>query len=358
MTVTKAVVRGILIAGLAASPARAGSMLYLGVTSGSGSLSPAPVVSAPAYDPTAFPAPPTTPVLRLGVYSPSSASSFLPWQAAPAAYTTFAAAPAQPVAPQPAPAPVAYTPPAVAPAPAVYTPPAPAVADALINLGSGPFANAGGLTTGNPQPWFLSPGVARLFGGAPTPQQQAGFDAAVLQRAQQGFALSGVPVSLTTDPNAPAAHTISVVSLATNPSMPGAIGMTYLGGNGFHYIDNSANAAGTVDQLESIVAHNVDHELMLAFGVPEVHDTTGQYLDARNASFSMMTSPSAAFSPGAVTDLLSRNFLATNGSVLYPGAQLLDSQTVPEPATLALWTVLASAGVVAHRRRSRRPDRV
>ena len=344
MTVTKAVVRGILIAGLATSSARAGSMLYLGVTSSGGTLSPASTA------PTAIGGYSTFPTLRLGVYSAPAASVFSPIQAAPAIY----AAPAPAVAPQPIPAVATYAAPAVAAAPVAPAAPAPVPYDAFINLGAGPYANAGGLTTGNAQPWYLSAGVDRLFGGVPTLQQQAGFDAAVLQRAQQGFALSGVPVTITTDPNAPAAHTLSVVSQATNPSMPGAIGMTYLGGNGFHYIDNSANVAGSVDQLAWIVAHNVDHELMLAFGVPEVHDSTGQFLDARNASYSMMTSPTSQFSPAAVNDLLSRNFLATNGSVLYPGAQLLDSRTVPEPATLALWAVLASAGVVVHRRRSRR----
>ncbi len=317
-------------------------MLHLGMTSSDGSLNPDP--TAPTFTSTTFASPLPAPSLRLGVYSTPSPSVFSPAQAQ---------APAAPVYSAPA-APVYSAPVAQVAQPSAPSAPAPAVENAFINMGSGPYANAGGLTTGNAQPWYLSPAVDRFFGGVPSPQQQASFESAVLQRAQQGFAQSGVPVTLTSDPNASAAHTLSVVSGTTNPSMPGAIGMTYLGGNGFHFIDNSAGVATSLDQLEWIVAHNVDHELMLAFGVPEVHDTTGQYLDARNASLWMMSSPNARFSPGAVSDLLSKNFQATNGSVLYPGAQVLDSQTVPEPATLALWAVLATAGAIAHRVRSRR----
>jgi hypothetical protein len=130
--------------------------------------------------------------------------------------------------------------------------------------------------------------------------------------------------------------------------------MTYLGGNGFHFIDNSAPAAQTVDQLEWIVAHNVAHELMLAFGVPEDHDTTGQFVDSRSASLAMFLNSNATFSPGAVEDLLSRNFLASNAtSANTPGAQLMNGENVPEPTTWALWGS-AMVGLVAARRASAR----
>ena len=45
--------------------------------------------------------------------------------------------------------------------------------------------------------------------------------------------------------------------------------MTQVGGNGFSFIDQIAPSAHSLDQLEWIVAHNISHELMLAFGVPE-----------------------------------------------------------------------------------------
>ena len=353
MTVMKAVVRGILIASVSASGSstRADSILTLGVIpdSPAGSqFSTYPTTAFESFD--QFPTPVPAPALRLGVSSNSSPSAFIPVQAAPAIAFPVESNPS-PIPPPP-PAPVAFTPAPIAP-PALAVSTAPSQYDAFINLGSGPYPSSSGLTTGNPQPWFLSAPVDRLFGGVPNAQQQLAFDNTVLQRVQQTFALSGVPVSLTIDPNASAAHTISVVSQTISPTQNSAIGMTSIGGNGFHYIDNSASVAKSVDQLEWIVAHNVAHELMLAFGVPEVHDTTGQFIDARTASWSMITSPTATFSPGAVADLLSRNFQETNGSVLNSGAQLLGPPTVPEPTTVVLWAMIASMGYVAARARRR-----
>jgi hypothetical protein len=343
MTVAKAVVRGVLLASVAASSARGGSMLVLGVTYGDGTSSQAtttPASSFQSFGPTG-----SAPALRLGVSSDSNPSVFSPAPASPA-----------PAPAPPPPAPSIIPPPTIHPATSFVAPALPsnpARYDAFINLDSGPYASSSGLTVGNPQAWYLSAPVDRLFGGVPNDQQRLAFDNTVLQRVRQTFGLSGVPVSLTDDPNASAAHTLSVVSQATNPSLGAAIGMTYLGGNGFHYIDNSANASHSVDQLEWIVAHNLAHELMLAFNVPEIHDTTGNFVDAGNASWSMMTGPNSTFSPDAVTDLLSRNFQSTGGSVLYPGAQLLGPSTVPEPSTLVLWGLIASAGVVAGCRRRR-----
>jgi hypothetical protein len=96
----------------------------------------------------------------------------------------------------------------------------PAPADAFLNLGSGPYPQASSLTAGNAQPWYDSPQVDKLFGGVPTAQQQSDFSNAILQRVEQTFQLAGVPVNLTTNPNAPAAHTLSVVSNTTNPTIP------------------------------------------------------------------------------------------------------------------------------------------
>jgi hypothetical protein len=201
-------------------------------------------------------------------------------------------------------------------------------------------------------PWYLSQPVAALYGGTPTPQQRTDFDNAVIQRVGQTFRQSGINVSLTGDPGATAAHTISVVANTLNPASSQAIGMTYLGGNGFHFIDQSANSAHSVDQLEWIVAHNVSHELMLAFGVPEVHDTTGRFVDARIANWSMMVDPAARFSPEAAQDLLSRNFQGNGSPPLLMGAQFLETPAVPEPSTVALWVVGGTALLLGKHLRS------
>ena len=348
MTVRKTVVRGILIACLATTSARAGSMLSLGVTNGSMDSSLIPTNTTPSYYSNA-PLPAGVPSLALGFVSDASPANFVPNVAPPTV--------SPPVAPNPIPfvpqqnfVTPSYSPSYSAPAPAPTTP---TNYDAFINVGTGPYRNSDSLTTGNAQPWYLSSSVNHLFGGVPNIQQRTDFDNAVLQRVQQTFRLSGVPVSLTEDPNAPAAHTLSVVSQTVNPSLTSAIGMTYVGGNGFHYIDNSASVANSVDQLEWIVAHNISHELMLAFNVPENYDQSGKFIDARNATWSMITSPASTFSPSAVSALLAQNFQASGPAALNSSAQVLDSPNVPEPATLVLWGALAGLGIVVRRFRAR-----
>jgi hypothetical protein len=233
-------------------------------------------------------------------------------------------------------------------------------ADAFVNLGAGPYPEASALTTGNPQPWYDSPAVVNLFGGTPNAQQQASFDTVVLQRVERTFQLSGVPVNLTDDPSVSAAHTLSLVSDASSKTIGNAIGMTDLGANGFSFIDRIAPMASSVDQLEWIVAHNIAHELMLAFGVGENYDQSGNYIDARNASFAMMTSSNAGFSTAAAEAL--RSSLATAGLPSIAAESLLSTtstnpepilpfaigepQTVAEPSTVAFW-VLASASLIA-----------
>jgi hypothetical protein len=223
--------------------------------------------------------------------------------------------------------------------------------DAYLNFGSGPFADANTLTVGGAQAWYNSPQVTSLYGGTPTAQQQSAFVAAVVQRVQQTFQQSGVPISLTTSPNAAAAHTLSVVSNTVNPNLNNAIGMTYLGGNGFDFIDNAAKLGQSVDQLEWVVAHNISHELMLAFGVGENYDQSGNYVDARNANLSMMLDPNSRFSAAASQALLGQNFLATGVLAPTPGAQIVGPpSTVPEPGTFALFG-LASLGLITRARR-------
>ena len=108
--------------------------------------------------------------------------------------------------------------------------------------------------------------------------------------------------------------------------------MTYVGGNGFSFIDQQAKAAQTVDQLEWIVAHNIAHELMLAFGVGENYDKSGKFIDARNAPWTMMLDPSATFCPDAATALNQALAAARVRPTPAPAAQVLEAQTVPEPA--------------------------
>jgi len=330
MTVAKAFVRGVMIAGCLGASARGGPMLVLGtfsdqVTSLASAAGDARTFSA--VDPN--PAPqwlgsPTAP--------PAPASP------APPAYVP----PAQPAFTPPP----AYSPPQAPASP----PPTSTVYDAFINLGTSAYADAGSLTTGNAQPWYANRSVDALFGAFPNAQQRDAFNATVLQRVGQSFRQSGISINLTNDPNATAAHTLSVVSNTANPTSGQVIGMTYLGGNGFHYIDQSVKSARSLDQLEWIVAHNVSHELMLAFGVPEVHDASGNFIDARNASWQMMVSPNARFSTDATSDLLSRNFGLIDSSPLLMGAQVLETQPVPEPATLALWALGSVALLVARKR--------
>ncbi|MDR3636670.1 MAG: PEP-CTERM sorting domain-containing protein [Isosphaeraceae bacterium] len=272
---------------------------------------------------------------------------------------------------QPAPAAVPAATPAVAPAletvaasapltttatattTAAAAPAQSGMVDAFLNFGSGPYAEASAITTGGAQSWYLSPGVANLFGGTPNAQQQQDFVNTVAQRVEQTFQLSGVPLTISTDPSVPAAHVLSVVSGTGSAFTTGAIGETDIGRNGFSFIDPIAGAAQNVNQLEWIVAHNISHELMLAFGVPEIHDQTGNYIDSTKANMAMMLSPTATFSPGAVQDLLSRNFLdAVPLGASQP--QLVDPQPVPEPATLAVWGLVAMGAVVVGRRRARR----
>jgi hypothetical protein len=246
---------------------------------------------------------------------------------------------------------------AASPAPAVSTPPASApVADAYINLGAGPYPLESRITTGNAQPWYDSAPVTGFFGGQqPNAQQISAFTSTVLQRVEQAFQKSGVSVNLTTDPSVTAAHTLSLVSNTTSNTNPGVIGMTQIGGSGFSFVDQEARSAQSLDQLEWIVAHNISHELMLAFGVGENYDQTGQYIDARNANWSMMVDPNASFSTGAAQALDAALSSSHTVSTEAQGAQLLQAQSVPEPTTLVGWALALSAGWLIRRKRSGSP---
>ncbi len=111
-------------------------------------------------------------------------------------------------------------------------------------------------------------------------------------------------------------------------------------------------------------AHNISHELMHDFGVGH-HDTTGQYLDSGVTNWSTLINPNAVFSPAAVADLLSRNFRVPlglswgggNGAEMIGHAPNMDvsmlASPVPEPSTIALWTVGGMLIVLARSRRRR-----
>jgi hypothetical protein len=227
--------------------------------------------------------------------------------------------------------------------------------DAFINLGNGPYPLQSTITTGNAQPWYSSSQISSLFGGQPNSQQIQSFDNTILQRVQQTFSQSGVNVTLTDNPSVAALHTLSLVSNTSAASLPTAIGMTQVGASGFSFIDNIASSAQSLDQLEWIVAHNISHELMLAFGVPENYDTTGNFVDSRMANWAMMVSPTSTFSPAAAQALdqaLATQTGGNSGSQL--GAQLVGSESpVPEPTTIALWTAAGATIVIAKRRKSR-----
>jgi hypothetical protein len=243
------------------------------------------------------------------------------------------------------------------PAPAPSPAPAPATMyDALINMGAGPFPEANVLTTGGAQPWYDSPAVQSVFGGIPNAQQQASFVAEVLSDVQASFRVSGVPVTLTTDPNASAAHTVSVVSNTSYGPNPNAIGIADLGNNGFSFIDKFGSAQ-SVDDLAEAVAHNVAHEIMHSFGVPEQPNTKGFYVDNESTTWPILTTPNLPFSPTVINLLHSLNFQNNSSSTNVTGApqvvgddDTLPAHTVPEPATMTLW-VLGTLGVITLRKR-------
>jgi hypothetical protein len=297
------------------------------------------------------------------IYAPfsNSAVTNLPanWYAsapdyqAPAASLTAAPAP---LAAQTVPAPT-LTPVSTASfnsLPSASTTPLSPPVDAFINLGQGPYAEASTITTGTPQPWYTSPAAISAFGGAPTSAQQAGFADQVISDVQRTFSNSGINISLTDDPNTPARHMLSVVSGASYGPNPNAIGITDVGANGFGFIDKLSYAT-TPDQLAWAVAHNVSHELMHALGVASHSDTTGDYLDAAVANWSMLTDPNTRFSPAAVSLIdAALNGGPTASGLGLDGAQTLEAP-VPEPSTVVVWMASAlGAGFMARRRTARK----
>ena len=232
------------------------------------------------------------------------------------------------------------------------TPNAAFQADAFLNFGSGPYPDAAGLTTGTAQSFQNSPVLQSFLGPNPTAQQLNTFEQTVLQRVQQTYQQSGIPIRLTLDPTVSAAHTMSIVSNAYYAANSQAVGITDVGQNGFVFLDKFTGAT-TLDQLEWALAHNISHELMHAFGIGFHPDQTGTYIDSGIASWSLMTNPNSGFSPAAAQLLRSTNLDAIGNNVAAPGAQVIDGDQVitPEPATLVLWTAGLLGAWAARQRR-------
>lgn len=252
------------------------------------------------------------------------------------------------------------------PAPVPPPPPTPVVerANAFVNFGSGPYADSSTLTVGSPGPWYDSGAVTRAFGGVPDAGQRADFVQSVMSNVERSFELSGVNLKLTNDPQAPADHTMSVVSGASYGGNPDAIGITTIGGDGFSFIDK-LSYANSPDQLAWAVAHNISHELMHALGVANHPDETGAYLDSAVANWGMLTDPNAQFSPTATAMMRSATSGVSAGEL---GLELLSDHDhadealgvvslellatpVPEPSTIAIWTLSGLLAGFSIRRR-------
>lgn len=261
--------------------------------------------------------------------------------------------------PTPPPTPTPTAPPVLAPTP---NPTPTATADALLNFGTSNFPEAGVLTTGNPQPWYVSKSVLSAFqGNTPTHDQQTQFENDVLSHVRHTFELAGLDPKLTIDPTVASSHTLSVVSGAFYGPNTAAIGITDVGRNGFGFIDNLKYATNP-DQLAWAVAHNISHELMHAFGVGIHPDTTGNYIDAATATWNLLTSADTTFSPAARDLIAKTNFGAFSSSAgvgnetlslpFQPDGEQEVLATVPEPSTVAAWSVVLAGALVVRRKRA------
>jgi hypothetical protein len=205
--------------------------------------------------------------------------------------------------------------------------------------------------------------VTQVFGGVPNATQQSAFENQVLQDVQHTFNLSGMNPNLTLNPGVPALHTLSVVSGVSYGPNPSAIGITDVGGSGFSFIDK-LNFASNANDLAWAVAHNISHELMHAFGIGYHPDQTGQYIDAADATWSILTSPNTQFSPQAAKAITATGYGANTGISSTSGLERLDGDQqilaapVPEPATLVLWSMALTGIVVTARRRRNRVVRI
>ncbi|WP_435018983.1 PEP-CTERM sorting domain-containing protein [Tundrisphaera sp. TA3] len=232
------------------------------------------------------------------------------------------------------------------------------VADAYLNFGSGPYAEAKTLTTGDAKPWYTSPVVSRAYGGStPDAKDRASFESKVVSTVEKTYEKAGVPVRLTTDPSVDAAHMLSVVANTQATANPNAIGIASVGFNGFTFVDKFTESRSP-DDLATAIGHNVAHELMHTFGIADHPETTGDAVDAATASWSSLNDPNASFSQSAANQLSTLNFRATDDllassagtqPIVESGQEAMPAP-VPEPSTVALWALAGTLGIVLRRR--------
>ena len=246
--------------------------------------------------------------------------------------------------------------------PPVATPNPTTQYDAFINFGTAPYADQALLTTGTAQSWTSSPSLLNAFGYTPSASELNDFSQGVLAKVQSTFADSGLSIRATTDPTASSAHMLSVVSGLSASTSTDAVGVTRVGSNGFDFIDK-LGYANSPDQLEWAVAHNVAHELMHAFGGSHHTTAEGTNLDAARSDWSILVDPNTKFSSASVAEMTQN--IRNGGLVAKYGiraenlgfdvdGQELATHPVPEPATIALWGMIAGVAVLARRRINRR----
>ncbi len=228
--------------------------------------------------------------------------------------------------------------------------------DAVVRFDDGPFPAQAILTDGSARSWTRSPVVDQIFDGAPTAQEQASFTQSVLQHVEDVYQRSGLDIQVTDDPSVSTDHTISLVSGTIHDEVPSAIGMAIVGGEGFTYVDQF-DFAQTQDELALAVGHNVAHELMHSFGLGAHPDQTGTYLDAGTVAWETLVDPTITFSDEAVEvleDLIDRERLTSGSGATLMAQQLGPNPTpIPEPATIALWSILGLAATTRWIRRRR-----
>lgn len=246
--------------------------------------------------------------------------------------------------------------------PPVSTPNPTTQYDAFINFGTAPYLDQALLTTGTAQSWTNSPALFNAFGRTPSATELNNFSQNVLAKVESTYANSGLSIRATTDPNASAAHTLSVVSGLSASTSADAVGVTKVGYNGFSFIDK-LGYANSPDQLEWAVAHNVAHELMHSFGGSHHTTVEGNNLDASRSDWAIMVDPNTKFSAESVAEmtknireggLFAKYGIGAEGMGFEIDGQELNIQPVPEPATFVLWGAAAGIAVLARRRMSSR----